>query len=282
MQKERFYGAGKVVGILIAAAAAMFMLYSARHAVSASLLPLIKYFDRLIRISMAGMKEEMTVYKLICFGGFSFLYGFIHAAGPGHGKSIVSAYFLSHKQHLKRAFVLAGIISATHILLSVILSVFFAACIKSTGAFFKIQVQGYLIAASGLIILSTGIYMLIKKLLTIRDDKHPKESIIYENPFILGISTGMVPCPVTVFIMTFAISRKIPIIGLVSVSSLAAGMFTLLSLVGAAAIKGRDGLLSLGTNKGSGRFEHIGEIIELISLTLIIFVGGGMAVLFLA
>lgn len=69
------------------------MLYSARHAVSASLLPLIKYFDRLIRISMAGMKEEMTVYKLICFGGFSFLYGFIHAAGPGHGKSIVSAYF---------------------------------------------------------------------------------------------------------------------------------------------------------------------------------------------
>ena len=282
MQEKKLYRVGKAIAVLAEAAAVMFMIYNMRHMLTSNLLPFIKYFDRLIRTSMAGMKKEMTVYKLISFGCFSFLYGFIHSAGPGHGKSIMSAYFLSHRQHFKRVFLLAGIISSVHILSSVALSVAFATCIKSAGAFFKIRVQGYFIAASGVMIFLTGIFMLIKKLFLTAEDEHSQESIIYKNPFILGVSTGIVPCPVTIFVMTFAISQEIPLIGLLSVASLAAGMFTLLSLVGAASVKGRDGILSLCADKYSAKAESLCEIIELISLALIVFVGGGMAVLFLA
>ncbi|SCA55981.1 High-affinity nickel-transporter [Candidatus Terasakiella magnetica] len=39
--------------------------------------------------------------------GVSFLYGVFHAAGPGHGKAIISTYLLSHESLLKRGIFLS-------------------------------------------------------------------------------------------------------------------------------------------------------------------------------
>lgn len=39
----------------------------------------------------------------------SFLYGVFHAAGPGHGKAVVSGYLLSHRQTLRRGIVIATV-----------------------------------------------------------------------------------------------------------------------------------------------------------------------------
>lgn len=39
--------------------------------------------------------------------GVSFVYGVLHAAGPGHGKAVVSGYLLTHRQTLRRGVALA-------------------------------------------------------------------------------------------------------------------------------------------------------------------------------
>ncbi|MDV7340495.1 nickel/cobalt transporter [Terasakiella sp. A23] len=39
--------------------------------------------------------------------GISFLYGVFHAAGPGHGKAVISTYLLSHESKLKRGIYLS-------------------------------------------------------------------------------------------------------------------------------------------------------------------------------
>lgn len=53
--------------------------------------------------------------------GASFLYGVFHAAGPGHGKAIVSSYLLSHRQTLRRGIGLAVAASMCQGLVAIII-----------------------------------------------------------------------------------------------------------------------------------------------------------------
>ena len=61
-----------------------------------SLVKIVKW-QRSIRTSIAGFVKEIkaegvgTAFFILL--GFSFLYGFVHALGPGHGKVITVSYF---------------------------------------------------------------------------------------------------------------------------------------------------------------------------------------------
>ncbi len=56
---------------------------------------------------------------------FSFVYGVLHAAGPGHGKVIISTYLLSHESQLRRGIALSFAAALTQGLTAVVV-VFFA------------------------------------------------------------------------------------------------------------------------------------------------------------
>lgn len=65
-------------------------------------------FHRLLNDHMSGLAANDGNWELIwSLIGVSFLYGVFHAAGPGHGKAIVSSYLLSHRQTLRRGVGLA-------------------------------------------------------------------------------------------------------------------------------------------------------------------------------
>ena len=65
-------------------------------------------FYRLLNDHMSRLASNHGNWELIwSLIGVSFLYGVFHAAGPGHGKAIVSSYLLSHRQTLRRGVALA-------------------------------------------------------------------------------------------------------------------------------------------------------------------------------
>ncbi len=49
----------------------------------------------------------------------SFLYGVLHAAGPGHGKMVVASYFTAKKAPLKTGILMGGVIAITQALVAI-------------------------------------------------------------------------------------------------------------------------------------------------------------------
>lgn len=50
--------------------------------------------------SLDKLKQDWTAFWLL--GGLSFLYGVLHAAGPGHGKVVISSYVLANEAQVRR------------------------------------------------------------------------------------------------------------------------------------------------------------------------------------
>lgn len=64
-------------------------------------------FYRALAKSIRKLREERSVaaaYSLILL---SFLYGIFHAAGPGHGKMVITAYLLANERVVKKGILLA-------------------------------------------------------------------------------------------------------------------------------------------------------------------------------
>ncbi len=71
--------------------------------------------------------EKGDDYALFILLGISFIYGMIHALGPGHGKSLAFSYFASNKSSYLKAFWISQASAFVHIigaLILVLISVF--------------------------------------------------------------------------------------------------------------------------------------------------------------
>ena len=63
-----------------------------------------------LHLQLAGLLRRVETDSFgasVALISFSFLYGVFHAAGPGHGKIIISTYLLTHKSHLARGILLS-------------------------------------------------------------------------------------------------------------------------------------------------------------------------------
>jgi ABC-type nickel/cobalt efflux system permease component RcnA len=62
-------------------------------------------FYRALTAALKDMKTDP--WQLWWLVGISFLYGIFHAAGPGHGKAVISAYMIANETELKRGVLIS-------------------------------------------------------------------------------------------------------------------------------------------------------------------------------
>jgi nickel/cobalt exporter len=62
-------------------------------------------FYKAMNEALSALKTDWNAFWVL--GGLSFLYGVFHAAGPGHGKVVISSYVLANERTLKRGVVLS-------------------------------------------------------------------------------------------------------------------------------------------------------------------------------
>lgn len=76
-------------------------------------------FYRAISTTIRAAKSDgSAVWTLL---GISFLYGIFHAAGPGHGKAVISSYLVANEETAKRGIVLSFVSALMQALVAVLI-----------------------------------------------------------------------------------------------------------------------------------------------------------------
>lgn len=233
-----------------------------------------------IKSTIASMRTENSLLAYTLFLGISFLYGLLHAAGPGHGKTLVGSYFLSSSQRYTKALLVALAIGVVHtfsaFLLTFGLHLFFDMFFQ---AFFD-NFTYYATKISALLILAIAFYLLLK---AIKQHKRTPKIVSFSvhppscscggcssksHSIDIGVvlGAGIVPCPGTVTIFIFALSSGEYALGFLSALFMSFGMSFIIALTAIGTIVARHRFIS--------QRLHVSLYTQYVSLGIMIILGG--------
>ena len=119
--------------------------------------------NRTLAASVHDLKAQNSLGAALVLAGISFLYGILHAAGPGHGKSIISSYAVASGETIRRSIYLCLLAALFQALSAIALVLILALAFKATG--FEIQaLSRHLEQASFVLITLLGLWMLVAAL----------------------------------------------------------------------------------------------------------------------
>ena len=186
---------------------------------------LSKYTDK-IKNSLQSIEKENSLSKMLLLLGFSFLYGFFHALGPGHGKTLVTSYFVANGGNWYKALLFSFRIGIIHVLSAFVLVMTSMYIIKTFISKVLSDVSVYTSYISAFIIISIAVYMFLKKI-TKKTNEHScscNSCKSTKEDWAISISAGIIPCAgtVVIFILTFTLGNYM--IGILSALAMAVGM----------------------------------------------------------
>lgn len=118
---------------------------------------------REVAASLRALKSQGALGPLFALLGIAFMYGVLHAAGPGHGKAVIAAYLVADDSAFARGIVLSFLSSAAQAFTAIagvgILAVILGMVARDVSAFaFTLERISYLmIAGVGLYLIWRGV-----------------------------------------------------------------------------------------------------------------------------
>ena len=118
-------------------------------------------FYRALSGALQAMREDPS--KLWVLVGLSFAYGIFHAAGPGHGKAIISSYVIANEQTLRRGVVISFVAAFMQGAVAIVIVGVTYFVLRGTGISMT-DTTHWLEIASYALIAGFGAWLLYKKL----------------------------------------------------------------------------------------------------------------------
>jgi ABC-type nickel/cobalt efflux system permease component RcnA len=223
------------------------------------------------------LRENKEVKALFLLAGLSFLYGLVHALGPGHGKSIIMSCMLAEKTPtIVRGIITGAIIAFGEMLAAIIVIVtVFHFTIGKLSHFFETNSGPSKLAY--IIIFLIGCLLLIsriKKHLPLLRSNHKtaiKPSTTTRS-YPVALLLGIIPCPGVLILLSFMFSMQMPWIGVLLAIFMAVGMALTISCFGILVIFCKKRSLSC-FNNNQQRLQRIEAGLEIIGATLITVIG---------
>ena len=242
----------------------------------------------------------------------AFFYGVLHAAGPGHGKSIVAAYFVANEARWTSGVVMGGIISLLQGLTAIVV-VFLLSLVLKTSQM-AIENNGAMVE-----FISYGLVVLIGLVLFYRavtgkghnhhhgpvsfghdhhdhdhhacghDHGHHDHDHHHDHAHdhhhqapaggsfrrILTLAAGVAPCASAIIIMLFALANGAMLVGTIAVLSLSLGMGLTVSAIGVLSILAR-GLMKRFAGGETATGERIERALAIGGSVLVVGFAGAL------
>ncbi|MDB5589287.1 MAG: hypothetical protein JWP26_4257 [Devosia sp.] len=126
-------------------------------------------FYQAMNQALASLKTDWTAFWLL--GGLSFLYGIIHAAGPGHGKVVISSYVLANETQMRRGITLSVISAMIQSAVAVAFVLIAASILGMTSMAMDVAANWIGIISYSMVAL-LGLWLVVRKLFNLGHGHH--------------------------------------------------------------------------------------------------------------
>lgn len=250
-----------------------------------------EFYRALVQAVRASKQDGNATFLL---AGLSFAYGVFHAAGPGHGKAVISSYLLADGGTLRRGAVLAlasGMVQAVVAIafVGVLALVLNATAVSMAQAMNVIEITAY--GGIGLF----GLYLAIVKLRALiaaargqsahvhgadcgcGDTHAPDPAVLdgrggWRRAAVAVVSAGARPCSGAILVLTFALSQGVFASGVASAFAMGLGTALTVTAIAAVAVYGKRLAVRLAS-RDTGRGAMLGLGIELGAALLVMAFG---------
>ncbi|MER8766029.1 MULTISPECIES: sulfite exporter TauE/SafE family protein [unclassified Mesorhizobium] len=179
------------------------------------------------------------------------LFGAAHALTPGHSKAVLATYLAGSDAKVSRGLLVSITLSFTHVTIAVLIAALSLPLVSiALGSVGRAPLLEHI--SRGLLGL-IGVWMLWRALSHSHHHRHEGEAV--------GVMAGLIPCPLTLFAMTFAMSRGVPAAGVLFAITMMVGVALTLSCVAVLSIVFRERLVQFFARQPR-LFETISRAIE--------------------
>lgn len=191
--------------------------------------------------------EEASFSLRLSLLAIAFLYGFVHALGPGHRKTIIFTLFLSRKtkpwEPVAAGFLSGGAHGGTGILLILLLQLINPRNLAQRSDTLALHLEGI----TYLLLAALALFFLVRSIREMAEGHHHHpgggtQGRVSRGIYATVLSASFFPCPGSILILLFSLSLGQAEWGILTVTALSLGMGVTISLTGLLARTGREGL----------------------------------------
>ena len=224
-------------------------------------------FRTLTKAVSNAMQDGNAAWALV---SGSFLYGLIHAAGPGHGKMVIASYIVADSRGMKRGIGLSVAAAFLQAMVAIALVTIMALLLKSTArqvndvtrliemiVFAAIAIAGLFVLwrkAGALMTLSTDPTMASACSPGCGHDHLPTPQeasriSAWREWALVVIAAGARPCMGAIVVLTFAASQGLFLVGALSALAMATGVALATSALALLAVGFKEAALRLASGR---------------------------------
>lgn len=225
--------------------------------------------------------------------GVSFAYGVFHAAGPGHGKAVISGYLVANERTLARGAALSFAAAMLQATVAVALALTLALVFNATAAMVKLSVSVVELVSFALVAL-LGVALTWRKAGALANPGGPQPAYAscgtdcghahmpgpeaVDRARDLRAMTGVVlaagvrPCSGALIVLAFAVSQRALAAGIAATFAMAAGTALTTGVIAALAVFAKRLALRLASG-GSMSGARVMAALELLAAAFVLVTG---------